>query len=100
MIWPRCLKLRKRSLCSMTLTNLITKLLEKPSIVKLIKFMDLKTANTNLRCQWRREKKKFRSTKTSLSQKNRPLKRSVTRLQLSSKFEPKRLRILELSMRV
>ena len=68
--------------------------------MRLIKFMDSRTASTNLRCRWRKEKKKFKCIKTFLSQRSRPLKRSVTRLQLSSKFEPKRLRILELSMRV
>lgn len=62
--------------------------------------MARKTRNTSWKCQWRNEKRRFRSTKTSSFQSSSLLKRKGTRWLLNCRTDRRWSRILELSMRV
>ena len=64
-----------------------------------IEFTDLKIENINLRCPWRREKRKSKSIKISLFLSLKPLRKRDTRLLLSFNIEKLESRILESSTR-
>ena len=68
-------------------------------MLKLTEFMVLKTESTNLRCPWRKEKRKSKSIKISLFLSLKPLRKKDTRLLLSFNIEKLESRILESSTR-